>query len=274
MDYLQQYKDILKLKRYSQHTARNYIHCFTVFLNYFKAEDIATLQKSKILDFLLQQTEQEISSSYQNQLINSIKFFYEKVLGRKSEYYDIPRPKKEHTLPDVLSEEEILQIFATVTNIKHKSILYLIYSGGLRLSEVVNLKITDIDSKRNMIKIRAGKGKKDRTTLLSQTLLTTLREYYREYKPKEYLFEGDTGGKYSPRSVQNIFKKALELSGIKKHATVHTLRHSFATHLLERGTDLRYIQELLGHANSKTTEIYTHITKKGLDKIISPLDNL
>lgn len=274
MDYFQRYIDILKLKRYSPHTVKNYIHCFTVFLNYFQAEDIEALPKSKILAFLLKQSEQEISSSYQNQLVNSIKFFYEKVLGRNSEYYDIPRPKKEHTLPNVLSEEEIIKIFNTVSNIKHKSILYLLYSGGLRLSEIINLKITDIDSKRNLIFIRGGKGKKDRTTLLSQTLLTTLREYYREYKPKDYLFEGEPGGKYSPRSVQNIFKKALKLSGIKKHATVHTLRHSFATHLLERGTDLRYIQELLGHANSKTTEVYTHISKKGLDKIISPLDNL
>lgn len=212
--------------------------------------------------------------SQQNQRINAIKFYFQQVLGREKEIYNLHRPRKEHKLPSVLSEEEIILIFKQVSNIKHKALLYLIYSGGLRLSEVVNLKISDIDSKRNLILIREAKGKKDRTTLLSQTLLELLRTYYREYKPKEYLFEGQDQEKYSTRSVQNIFKKALFKSGIKKNATVHTLRHSFATHLLERGTDLRYIQELLGHSSSKTTEIYTHITKKGLDKIVSPLDNL
>jgi integrase/recombinase XerD len=161
-----------------------------------------------------------------------------------------------------------------IENIKHKSILYLIYSAGLRISEAVNLKIADIDSKRNVIIVQGGKGKKDRTTLLSQKLLIMLREYYVKYRPKDYLFEGDPGKQYSVKSIQNVFNKALKKSGIRKKATVHSLRHSFATHLLEHGTDLRYIQELLGHSSSKTTEIYTHITKKGMDKIKSPLDNL
>jgi site-specific recombinase XerD len=271
---LEEYKTMLQLKRYSSNTRKSYINAFQNFLAFFSHKKIDDLNKNEIQDYLLKQLKNGTSSSFQNLQINAIKFYYEKVLGRKREIYDLPRPKKEHKLPSVLSEEEIIKLFKQVSNIKHKAILYLIYSGGLRLSEVVNLKITDIDSKRNLILIRESKGKKDRTTLLSQALLELLRDYYREYKPENHLFEGQKGGQYSVRSVQNIFRMALSKSGIKKHATVHTLRHSFATHLLERGTDLRYIQELLGHANSKTTEIYTHITKKGLDKIVSPLDNL
>ena len=271
---LEKYTTMLQLKRYSSNTRKSYINAFQNFLVFFSHKKIDDLKKNEFQEYLLSQLENGTSSSFQNLQINAIKFYYEKVLGRKREIYDLPRPKKEHKLPSVLSEEEIIKLFKQVSNIKHKAILYLIYSGGLRLSEVVNLKITDIDSKRNLILIRESKGKKDRTTLLSQALLELLRDYYREYKPENHLFEGQKGGQYSVRSVQNIFRMALSKSGIKKHATVHTLRHSFATHLLERGTDLRYIQELLGHANSKTTEIYTHITKKGLDKIVSPLDNL
>jgi len=271
---LEEYTTMLQLKRYSLSTRKSYINAFQNFLVFFSHKKIDDLKKNEIQEYLLKQLENGTSSSSQNLQINAIKFYYEKVIGRKREIYDLPRPKKEHKLPSVLSEEEIIKLFKQVSNIKHKAILYLIYSGGLRLSEVVNLKITDIDSKRNLILIRESKGKKDRTTLLSQALLELLRDYYREYKPENYLFEGQKREQYSVRSVQNIFRMALSKSGIKKHATVHTLRHSFATHLLERGTDLRYIQELLGHANSKTTEIYTHITKKGLDKIVSPLDNL
>ena len=270
----EKYKKKLKLKRYSSNTQRNYQKAFQYFVSNFSDRDIDKLSKSEIQEYLFDQIEKGLSPSLQNQYINAIKFYYEKVLGRKKEIYDLPRPRREHKLPTVLSEEEIILILNQVSNLKHKSILYLIYSSGIRVSELVNLKITDIDSNRNLILIRNSKGKKDRTTLLSQALLELLRKYYLKYKPKDYLFEGQKGGKYSTRSVQNILKMALSKSGIKKHATVHTLRHSFATHLLERGTDLRYIQELLGHSNSKTTEIYTHITKRGLDKIVSPLDNL
>lgn len=273
-EIIEKYNKMLKLKRYSSNTERNYQKAFQYFLSHFSDRDIDNLSKSEIQEYLFNQIEKGLSPSLQNQYINAIKFYYEKVLGRRKEIYDLPRPRREHKLPAVLSEEEIILIFNQVSNLKHKTILYLIYSSGIRVSELVNLKITDIDSNRNLILIRNSKGKKDRTTLLSQALLKLLREYYQNYKPKEYLFEGQKGGKYSTRSVQNILKMALSKSGIRKHATIHTLRHSFATHLLERGTDLRYIQELLGHSNSKTTEIYTHITKRGLDKIVSPLDNL
>lgn len=274
-DMLESYKNLLIQKRYSLNTQKVYCNYFNDFSSYFCESDLAQLSPEQINNYLLYLIQtKNISLSQQNQRINAIKFYYEQVLGREKEIFNLHRPRKEHKLPSVLSEEEIILIFKQVSNIKHKALLYLIYSGGLRLSEVVNLKNSDIDSKRNLILIRETKGKKDRTTLLSQTLLELLRTYYREYKPKEYLFEGQDQEKYSTRSVQNIFKKALFKSGIKKNATVHTLRHSFATHLLERGTDLRYAQELLGHSSSKTTEIYTHITKKGLDKIVSPIDKL
>lgn len=271
---LSEYNRILKLKNYSRNTINSYNHCFEKFLNHFKGKNISELTKDQITEFLYIESQKGLSYGYQNQIINAIKFYYEKVLGKKREFYDIPRAKRPQKLPVVFSEDEIITLMNQVKNIKHKCILYLIYSAGLRISEAVNMKVGDIDSKRNLVNVRGGKGKKDRTSLLSQKLLIMLREYYKEYKPKDYLFEGETGGQYSVKAIQNVFNKALNASGIKKEATVHTLRHSFATHLLERGTDLRYIQELLGHESSKTTEIYTHITKKGMDKIASPLDNL
>jgi integrase/recombinase XerD len=269
-----EYIRLLKLKKYSLSTYNTYTYYFEMFLNYFQGKEIDKLTKSEVMDFLLKESEKGFSAAYQNQLVNSIKFYFEKVLGRQKEFYNLPRAKKPFKLPVVFSEEEIVLLFDQVENFKHKCILYLIYSGGLRISEAVNMKVGDIDSTRNLIVIKGAKGKKDRTTLLSQTLLEMLRHYYKLYKPKLYLFEGESGGQYNVKSIQNIFNKALKASGIQKEATTHSLRHSFATHLLERGTDLRYIQELLGHESSKTTEIYTHVTKKAVDKIVSPLDNL
>jgi len=271
---LSEYNRLLKLKNYSLNTINSYTHCFEKFLDHFKGKDIDSLTKDQVTDYLYQESQKGMSYGYQNQIINAIKFYYEKVLGKKKEFYNIPRAKRPQKLPVVFSEEEIVILLAQVKTLKHKCILFLIYSAGLRISEAVNMKIGDIDSTRNIVVVRGGKGKKDRSSLLSQKLLAMLREYYKIYTPKEYLFEGETGGQYNVKSIQNVFNKALAASGIKKNATVHSLRHSFATHLLERGTDLRYIQELLGHNSSKTTEIYTHITKKGMDKVVSPLDNL
>ena len=271
---LSEYNRLLKLKNYSVNTINSYSHCFEKFLDHFKGKDIDSLTKDQVTDYLYQESQKGMSYGYQNQIVNAIKFYYEKVLGKKKEFYNIPRAKRPQKLPVVFSEEEIVLLFDQIANFKHKCILYLIYSAGLRISEAVKMKISDIDSTRNLIVVKGAKGKKDRTTLLSQTLLDMLRKYYSVYKPKEYLFEGETGGQYSVKGIQNIFNKALKSSGILKEATVHTLRHSFATHLLERGTDLRYIQELLGHESTKTTEIYTHITKKAMGRIVSPLDNL
>ncbi len=215
-----------------------------------------------------------ISISQQNQRINAIKFYHEKVLGRDKQYYELYRLRKEHKLPEVLSKSEVKRIFNVTENLKHKCILMLIYLAVLRRSELLNLKLTDIDSKRMVININGAKGKKDRISLLSDNLLQLLRKYYKEYRPQKYLFEGQNGGKYSESSVRNILKKSGQKAGIKKVVTPHMLRHSFATHLLEQGTDLRYIKELLGHESSKTTKIYTHVFKNAIDKITNPIDEL
>lgn len=224
-------------------------------------------------------TERKVSSSYQNQAINAIKFYFEKVKGGEKKYYHVDRPIREKKLPEVLSEEEVTAILKSTSNLKHRAIFMTIYSAGLRLGELIQLKIKDIDSNRMQIRIEGAKGKKDRYTLLSPKTLYILRSYIKEDKPHYFLFEGFGSSKEKPveygrRSVQNILKSSVERAGIKKKVTVHTLRHSFATHLLEQGTDLRYIQDLLGHESPKTTQIYTHITTRGFDKIKSPLDKL
>ncbi len=265
----------LKLRQYSDRTIKTYKEMLKLFMRFYRDRELDHLTDKEIREYLLYLVDKRgVSQSYQNQAINAIKFYYEQVLGRPTRKYYLQRPKAEKRLPGVLSEEEVKTILRQVKNLKHKCIMYLIYSAGLRLSEALNLRITDIDSARNMIIIRQAKGKKDRYSLLSETLLALLRQYYKIYRPKVWLFEGQYGGQYSAKSIQAIFKRALSLSGVNKHATVHTLRHSFATHLLEHGTDIRYIQELLGHANTKTTLIYTHVTKTGFEKIKSPLDNL
>lgn len=219
--------------------------------------------------------ERNITESYQNQAINAIKFYYERVLGGQRKIYLIERPRRDTKLPVVFSTDEVVAILKCTQNIKHRAILMVIYSGGLRISEAANLKISDIDSKRMQIRIVSAKGDKDRYTLLSEKALNTLREYYKVYRPAQWVFEGVTGERpYSVRSIQQILKAAVKRAGINKKVTVHTLRHSFATHLLEQGTDIRYIQSLLGHASTRTTEIYTHITTSGFGKIKSPMDRL
>ncbi|WPR76528.1 site-specific integrase [Algoriphagus sp. NG3] len=274
------YKEKLTALRYSPNTAKSYIPLFEEFINYFPKEDLDSLDDRHVMEFSRYLvTERKVSSSYQNQAINAIKFYFEKVLGGKRKLYFVERPRKEQTLPTVCSVEEIQQILSRIRNIKHKAILSLIYSAGLRISELVELPIHAIDSDRMQIHIKNAKGKKDRYTILSKKILELLRAYFIKEKPHYWLFEGIGSTKenpvqYSTRSIQSILDKALKQTGITKHVTVHTLRHSFATHLLENGTDLRYIQSLLGHSNSKTTEVYTHITTKGFNQIISPLDKL
>jgi site-specific recombinase XerD len=268
---------LLKLRelRYSEATIKAYKSLFEEFINHYPTIEIDRIDEPKIVAFCQYLViDRKVSASTQNQAINAIKFYYERVLGGQRKLYVLERPKKEKTLPTVLSEQEVVAILKASDNLKHKAILTLIYSAGLRISELINLKIKDIDSERKQIRIAQSKGKKDRYTLLSPKALELLRTYFKAYQPKEYLFEGQEGGKYAPRSVQAFFKDACRSAQIKKKVTVHTLRHSFATHLLENGTDLRYIQALLGHESSKTTEIYTHITTKGFEQIKSPLDGL
>jgi site-specific recombinase XerD len=265
----------LRMRRYSPNTIKAYTSTLARFLEFNadrKAEDIEPELIRAYILHLVENT--DVSASYQNQAINAIKFYFEAVLGRKLEPIAIQRPKKDKKLPNVLSEEQVALILKQIQNLKHKCIPYLIYSSGLRRSEVLNIKPTDIDGKRNCIIIRAAKGKKDRVTLPSQKALILLRDYYKRYRPKGWLFEGAGGGQYSTTSLRKIFQRALVKSDIKKDVTLHSLRHSFATHLLERGTDLRYIQALLGHRSSKTTEIYTHVTRKGFENLKSPLDEM
>ncbi len=275
---IEKYTNFLVQKRYSKNTIKTYCNYFEDFVAYFKAlnelEKIQDVTTRQIYSYILELINtKNISASQQNQRINAIKFYYEKVLGREKQYYNLHRPKKEHKLPKVLSKNEVKRILNSCDNIKHKSILMLIYSAGLRRSELLNLSISDIDSERMVINIKGAKGMKDRISLLSENLLKLLRDYYKVYKPVKYLFGGLNGGKYSPTSVANVLKKAALKAGIRKTVTPHMLRHSFATHLLEQGTDLRYIQELLGHNSSKTTEIYTHVSKKAIDKIKNPVDD-
>lgn len=216
---------------------------------------------------------QENSHSYVNQAVSAIKFFYNDTLKRKDIVINISRPKKEKKLPQVLSRKEAVSLFNSADNLKHRAILFIVYSAGLRVGEVVRLKITDIDSDRMLIRIVQGKGRKDRYIILSEVALEALRIYVRKYRPDNWLFPGAKQNRFlTERTVQRILENAREKAGIRKKVTVHSLRHSFATHLLEGGVDLRYIQELLGHQSSKTTEIYTHVTEKSIRNIISPLD--
>lgn len=209
-----------------------------------------------------------------NIAINALKFYYGEMLKRNF-VFEIRRPKKDRKLPVVLSREEVFRLLSSVANVKHRAILMLTYSAGLRVSEVVKLSIEDIDTQRQLIHIKGAKGRKDRCTILSEVALESLKEYWSEYKPEKWLFSGAEDGRHiSTRTVQAIFEQAKEKASVRKDVTIHSLRHSFATHLLEGGTDLRYIQELLGHKKSKTKEIYTHVSNKALGKIISPLDTM
>ena len=272
---LKDFCDQLILKRYSENTIVVYKDQIIRFFNFYSKKNPSELTDEDVKEYMLFLLKKKISFSLQKQVISSIKFYFEKVLRRETKkyYFEIPK-SKEQKLPIILSKREVKQIINSTNNLKHKAILSTIYSAGLRLSEVVNLKIADLDSERKLIYVRGGKGKKYRTTIFSEELIILLREYFKKYQPKVWLFESISQKQYSTKSIQKIFYTALGKSDIDKKVSVHSLRHSFATHLLEQGEDLRFIQKLLGHKSSKTTEIYTHITKRGMGKIISPLDNL
>jgi len=270
------YLEKLQRLRYSDSTIKTYSKYFRDFKAAFKNIDIDDLGPEEINDYLSDLiSERKMSTSQQNQRINSIKFYYEKVLLREKLYYKIDRPRKESKLPKVLSKREIKDIISNCNNLKHKCILSVIYSAGLRRNELINLKLTDIISDRGLICIQAAKGKKDRYTLLSKELTQSLRLYYKEYQPQIWLFEGvKPGTQYSASSIVNILKRSCYKSKISRRITPHMLRHSFATHLLEQGTDLRYIQSLLGHSSPKTTEIYTHVSNQNLSSIKNPIDDI
>lgn len=270
-----EYKSKLERMRYSHATVSNYIIQFRNFLRYIYPKEATAFTEHDIHAYMQHLiNERRVGISTQNIAINAIKFYLEHVQDRERKVYYTERPRKESKLPIILSEEEIRALFSATRNIKHKAILYLIYSSGLRMSEVLGMRWKDLDLPRKLIKVCGGKGKKDRVTLLSPLAYSHLLDYQKLYQPKEWIFEGAPGKKYSARSVNNIIKRSAASAGIAKSVSAHTLRHSFATHLLERGTDLRYIQVLLGHESSQTTERYTHVTKRGFERLMSPLDSL
>ncbi len=263
----------LKLQGYSPRTVTAYAgHVKRLAL--FLATDLAQIDSESLRRYLLFLIDScKKSHTYVNQAVSSIKFLYHDMLKRFDMSFNIPRPKKEQKLPDVLSREDVLKILYSVKNIKHRAILFMTYSSGLRVSEVVRLRVEDIDSTRMLVHVRQGKGRKDRFSVLSELALQVLRDYGRKYRLRTWLFPGeDSENHLTERSVQKIFERAKIEVGISKNVSVHSLRHSFATHLLEAGTDLRYIQELLGHQHSKTTEIYTHVSQMSIRRIRSPLD--
>ncbi|GAB1404458.1 hypothetical protein MASR1M74_16370 [Lentimicrobium sp.] len=259
----------------SPNTIKSYVSAFEEFINYHYRHDIDSITEPQILEFVrFLITERKVSTSYQNVSINAIKFYYEKVLKGQRKFYFVDRPKRDKTLPIVLNLEEITAMIKVTTNIKHKLIIMFGYSSGLRLNEIISVKLSDIDRERMQLRVNQSKGRKDRYTILSGKLLSVLDDYIKEYAPDDLIFTGAGGKPYSDKSVQEVVKNAAKKAGLIKNVTPKTLRHSFATHLLENGVDLRYIQELLGHSSSKTTEIYTHITTKGFENIKSPMDGL
>lgn len=277
MTIIEELERELLQRNYSPNTIKTYKSEMLSFVNsrYY----ILPLDKQLIMDYLLHLKAKNLSLSRQNQAINAIKFYLEKVRGSKREFYNIERPHTEKRLPVILSLAEITRLLGTIKNQKHHTIIKLIYACGLRVGELVNLELRDIMSDHMKIHIRCSKGRKDRFVPINEELLEDLRSYYRSYRPKKFLFEGQlrVGAmppKYSDSSIRKIFYRALQKARIYKRVKLHGLRHAYATHLLEHGIDLRYIQTLLGHSSSKTTEIYTHVSKKKLNNIPSPIEFL
>ena len=266
----------LQLKGYSLATQRTYLNemsCFLKMIKNHNADDFSTQRVKDYLQYCYVQL--QLSESTLHSRMNALKFYYEQVLKKEQFFFEIPRPKKQFILPKVISREKIIKSLFAIQNIKHKTILLLAYSAGLRISEVVQLKIENIDSHRMLIFVERAKGKKDRVVPLSKTILELLRHYYKTYKPKKWLFEGqEKGMHYSVRSAQIIFKEACKNEDFPVKISFHSLRHSYATHLLDDGTDIKYIQNLLGHNDIKTTLRYLHVTNNDIGKIESPLDKI
>ena len=275
---LQQYLQCLQLKAYSTSTIKTYRNEFLQLLQLLKSKDVSVLTADDVKRYMLYCIDVlQLSENSLHSRINALKFYFEQVLHQEKMFFDIPRPKKPLLLPKLLNENELRRLFNALTNKKHKAMLFTAYSAGLRVSEIVKMKLSHIDSNRMQIFIGRAKGKKDRYVNLSPVLLDILRSYVKQYLPgpKEYLFESErTLTAYPARTVQQIFTNAKYKAAIKKEVGIHSLRHSFATHLLDKGTDIKYIKELLGHFNIKTTERYLHVSKQKLVNIVSPLDDL
>lgn len=270
---MDKYAEKLELRRYSPNTFSTYGSFFKLFLAAHPNDDPAEIDEERIEKYVLRIVkERDYAYKTQNQLINALKFYYEQVLGMKKQEYWLPRPRKQTKLPTVISKEEVMAILKQPKHTKHKLCLALVYGAGLRSGELLNLRKGDLNTERMMIHIRGAKGKKDRYTVLPQGLLPLIKKYLKEHKPHYWLIEGPNQKKYSASSVRHVFHRACTDAGIDKKLRLHDLRHSFATHLLESGTNLRNIQELLGHRSAETTAIYTHVTEKSLRNVRSPLD--
>ncbi|MFM8490715.1 MAG: site-specific tyrosine recombinase/integron integrase [Candidatus Methylopumilus sp.] len=270
------FKNYLNYRRYSQNTIKTYADALEVFFRFYKDQAPESLNVEDIINFNTSYIlKKNLSASYQNQVINAIKLFYRNRFNRTMKVDFIQRPRREKRLPNVRSKDEVKSILEAPTNLKHRAMLSLIYACGLRRSELLNLTLKDVLSDCNLLFIRQSKGKKDRVVPISNKLIEMLRDYYKAFKPKTWLFEGQfPNTKYSEKSLENVLKQGLSKAKITKKVSLHWLRHSYATHLLENGTDLRYIQELLGHSSSRTTEIYTHVSTRNLQQIRSPFDDL
>ncbi len=275
---LDRFQQTLQLKGYSDSTLKTYKNEFNIFLKTLGKTNATSLTTKRIKDYLQYcHTTLQLSENTIHSRMNALKFFYEQVLKNEKIFWEIPRPKKPLQLPKLLNEIELRKLFNALENRKHKAMLFTAYSAGLRVSEIINLKLSDIDSQRMQILVQRAKGKKDRYVNLSPLLLDILRQYIKEYKPKPktYLFESEqTFLPYPARTAQQIFMNAKRKAGISKEVGIHSLRHSFATHLLDKGTDIRYIKDLLGHFDIKTTERYLHVSTQQLVNIVSPLDDL
>lgn len=273
---LAEFKLWMQHKRYSESTIKTYLDGAKSFIKFIHPKPMQEADNSDMVRYVNEYIiKNNLSFAYQNQVVNACKLFFKEVIKGKLNVDKLARPRREYKLPNVLSKSEIALILNAHKNVKHRTMLSLIYACGLRRSELLNLKPADVDSKRGLLIIRQGKGRKDRVAPISEKIIAMLREYYKMYRPDVWLFEGQTKGEqYSEKSLQSVLKQSLEKTGIKKPVSLHWLRHSYATHLLEAGTDLRYIQELLGHKSSKTTEIYTHVSTKSIQNIKSPFDDL
>lgn len=274
--YLRQFQRYMLSRRYSANTIKTYLNALDVFLAFCQHKPIKEIHAEDVVAFNNDYIGKKgLSASYQNQAVNAIKLF-SSISGLGFEIPEhIHRPRREKVLPNVLSKAEVKALLGCCLNLKHKAMLSLIYSCGLRRGELLRVKPGDVHADRGVLIIRQAKGKKDRIAPLSQKTIALLREYYKVYRPKVWLFEGQQAGEpYDERSIQQVMRRAVSMAGIEKPATLHWLRHSYATHLLEAGTDLRYIQEILGHKSSRTTEIYTHVSTRYLRNIVSPFEDL
>lgn len=273
---ISKFKNFLKSRRYSENTIETYTESLSTFLKYYSHKNVADITNDDLVafnnDYILANN---YSTSFQNQVVNAVKLFFRTIQNTTINVELVHRPKRQKLLPNVLSKDEVKKILDAPGFLKHRAMLSLIYSCGLRCGELLRLKPEHIDSKRNVLIIKQAKGRKDRIAPLSDKTIKLLRDYYKAFQPKLYLFEGEKEGEpYTQRSLQLVLKQSTLKAGITKPVTLHWLRHSYATHLLESGTDLRYIQEILGHSSSKTTEIYTHVSTKSIQKIVSPFDTL